>query len=91
MIHQNESEVSSEKCVEHDPKMPPTKMQSKDRPKIQKDIGSKIPMLWPDKKDTRGIPKEDTQVQTKKARWSGLKKIKAIGIEAKQKIKYSTV
>ena len=40
-IHQNESEVSSQDCVELNRKIPPMTMQSKDRPKIQNDIGSK--------------------------------------------------
>ena len=50
MIHQNESEVSSQECVELDPKMPPMIMLSKNRPNKKKDIGSKISMTWSEKR-----------------------------------------
>ena len=57
MIHESESMISSRECVEHNAKLPPTNMLSKDRPKMHGH-----------KKDTRGMQKEDTFLPTKKVR-----------------------
>ena len=58
-------------------------MQFKDKPKIQKEIRSKIPVTWSQDENIGGIRKEDTQVQIKKVRWSDLEEIKVIKTEAK--------
>ena len=46
MIYQSESMVSSQECIEHNAKLPPTAMILKVRQKIQMEKRHKIPMTW---------------------------------------------
>ena len=61
--------ISSQECVGVHPKLPPTILWSKDRPKIQdpEKIQDTYDMVT--KEDTRGMANEATLLSTKKVRW----------------------
>ena len=82
MIHKNESIASSQECVEQNANLQPTAVhQRTDQRYRQKRIQDTNDEVT--KKDTGGMPKEDTLLPTKKVRWKNLGKENETSIKAR--------